>query len=108
MSKSSAGREIGFHLDIGHARNNRPFSEKYTLGEWYAELGNEINGYHIHQVTPEFENHVPIVEPYGKLISLASIFRCWEDRLISHAPFIIEVRGGAYDVTVKLLKGEKQ
>ncbi len=102
------GREIGFHLDIGHARNNRPFSEEYTLGEWYAELGNEINGYHIHQVTPEFENHVPIVEPYGKLISLASIFRCWEDRLISHAPFIIEVRGGAYDVTVKLLKGEKQ
>ena len=100
-------RMIGFHLDIGHARNNRPLSEEFTLGEWYAELGNEINGYHIHQVTPEFENHTPVVEPYGRLISLASLFRCWENRTISHAPLIVEVRGGAYDVTIKLLRGEK-
>jgi len=84
---------VGFHLDIGHARNNRPFSQPYTLGEWYAEIGGEVNGYHVHQMTPAFENHTPITELYGKMISLASFFAEWRDGNLAHAPVILEIRG---------------
>ena len=41
---------IGFHLDIGHARNNIPFSSEEYVSDWYTQLGALINGIHLHQV----------------------------------------------------------
>lgn len=88
-------RTVGFNLDIGHARNNAPYSTDYTLGIWYAELGDKCVGYHIHQVTLDngtFENHTPITDDYGKLISLASFYRNLSDGYLADAPIIFEIR----------------
>ena len=101
------GHTLGFNIDIGHARNNAPFSEKYTLGAWYAELGKSAVSYHIHQVinTPAgFENHMPFTEPYGALISLASFFKSIESGILNPAPAILEIRGaGEYRKSIDML-----
>lgn len=103
-------RSIGLNLDIGHARNNPPFHEKYPLGTWYAETGRFVVGYHIHQVirTPEgLENHRPFTEPYGALISLASFFRCWNIGVLNKAPVIFEIRGhGEYVPSIEMIERE--
>lgn len=88
-------RKVGFNLDIGHARNNAPYSIDYPLGVWYAELGADCVGYHLHQVTSDngaFENHTALTEHYGKLISLASFYKNLSDGILADAPVIFEVR----------------
>ena len=101
-------RYVGVNLDIGHARNNAPYSERYNLSSWYAEVGAHCVGYHIHQVlkTEEgFENHTPITEYYGKLISLASFFRGFSGGQLQKAPLIFEVRGkDAYKISLDLFR----
>ncbi len=97
--------KVGVNFDIGHARNNAPFSQKYQIGTWLSMLGEHIVGYHIHQVTYEdgvFENHMPIDSVYGHLISYASFFRYWSSERISKAPVIFEMRPeGAYERTLE-------
>lgn len=104
-------RVVGLNLDIGHARNNAPFSQRIPLGTWYAEIGRYVVGYHVHQVvqTPDgMLNHQPITEFYGNLISLASFFRCWNVGMLAKAPVIFEIRGaGAYRPTVELFAEQK-
>ena len=39
-------------------------------------------------------NHRAFTEPFGKLISLASIFTAWQTGILPHAPLILEIRGG--------------
>jgi len=51
------GDEVGFLLDIGHARNNAPFSKRISLGHWYARMGRATVGYHIHQQALESSAH---------------------------------------------------
>ena len=89
-------KKAGIHLDVGHARNNAPFSQKYTTGAWYAEVGAETVGYHIHQYTRNaagiLENHQPLDNWYGKLISYASFFRAWQNGQLAKAPVILEIR----------------
>lgn len=102
---------IGINLDIGHARNNAPYSQKYTLGAWYAEVGKYCVGYHIHQVTSDengFENHMPITEHYGRLISLSSFYDGLTNGTLNSAPVILEIRplGGAAK-TVEFFEKEK-
>lgn len=103
-------RVIGLNLDIGHARNNPPFHEKYPLGTWYAETGRFAVGYHIHQVLRAengLENHAPFTEVYGELISLASFFRCWSTGVLAKAPVIFEIRGhAAYVPSVRMIEKE--
>ncbi len=103
-------RAIGLNLDIGHARNNLPYQEKYPLGTWYAETGRFAIGYHLHQVirTPDgLENHTAFTEPYGALISLASFFRCWNMGVLNKAPVIFEIRGhGAYEPSIRMVERE--
>lgn len=102
---------VGINLDIGHARNNAPFSEKYTLGAWYAEAGKYAVGFHIHQVADingRFENHTPFTEPYGKLISLASFFAGLQSGRLGSAPIILEIRGGRYTESIEWLERERQ
>ncbi len=89
------GREIKLHLDVGHARNNRPFSEPYTLGVWYTLLGTGINAYHIHQTSNDdgvFHNHQPIGGIYEELISYGSFLQSWKQGRISHRPMFVEVK----------------
>lgn len=81
---------IGFHLDIGHARNNVPFSATENVSDYYNAPGLPVNGFHFHQVDllPDgtFQNHVPLLGWYEKLIVLSS--------------FLILFRGGEIPVDV--------
>lgn len=102
-------RKLGINLDVGHAVNNVPYIEKYTLGTWYAELGRFTVGYHLHQVvkgSAGFENHMPVTELYGESISLASFFNAWNKGVINKAPVIFEIRGtdGEYKPTIELFE----
>lgn len=81
---------FGLHLDIGHARNNSPFSQSWTLGRWYATVGREIVGYHLHQVGKG--NHQPFATPFAPLLSLASFFWAWGGGQLRPAPMILEIR----------------
>lgn len=104
-------KKVGIHLDTGHARNNSPFSQQYTLPAWYAEIGGEAVGYHIHQYARNaagiLENHQPIDNWYGKFISYAAFFRAWTDGQIAKAPVILEIRpDGGYTKTFDLLERE--
>ena len=100
---------VGVLLDIGHARNNAPFSEQYPVGVWYNKVGKYAVGYHIHQVEISdsgMENHVPIKSFYGPLISYCGFAHCWNNNKINQRPLFLEIRGGyeKYSVSVKLLK----
>lgn len=103
----STGRICGLHLDVGHARNNRPYSEKYCLGAWYAEIGREIVGYHLHQIDrrgDKWENHTPIDGWFGPLISFSGFFDAWSSGMLAKAPLILEIRTPrGYEVTVDAL-----
>ena len=96
---------VGYNFDIGHARNNPPYSQTYQIGTWMAMLGKNIVGYHLHQVTDNngvLTNHMPFTEPYGRYISLASFFAYWQGEQIAHAPVIFEMRPeGAYETTLE-------
>lgn len=97
--------KVGINFDIGHARNNAPFSQKYQISTWLSQIGKYIVGYHIHQVTltgGKFNNHMPITDIYGKLICYASLFKNWSLGRINKAPIIFEMRPqGAYETTLK-------
>ncbi len=104
--------KVGIHFDIGHARNNAPFSQKYPVGSWLAKLGKYIVGYHMHQVTYDdnkFENHMPITDIYGKLISYASFFHDWTKGTITKAPVVFEMRpDNAYEQTLNTFERYRQ
>lgn len=106
--REHTSKKTGIHLDTGHARNNAPFSQQYTSGAWYAEVGAETVGYHIHQYAPNAagvpENHQPLGDWYGKYISYASFFRAWQNGQLAKAPVILEIRPeDGYKVTFDLL-----
>ena len=96
---------VGINFDIGHARNNAPYSQKYQISTWLSMIGKYAVGYHIHQVNYEdgiFENHMPIKNIYGHLISFASFFKYWSSGRIKKAPVIFEMRPkNAYEETFK-------
>ncbi len=99
---------VGLLLDLGHVRNNAPLSSRFTLSDWYAELGNEIVGFHLHQVRQQpdgsFVDHVPFEELFGELISLSSLFMAWRSGMVNHAPMYLELRNGAGPACRELLK----
>lgn len=101
---------VGAHLDVGHARNNAPYSQKYPIGSWYRLVGKQVNGYHIHQVIMTehgMENHMPIDRWYGSLISYASFFREWCDGVLNKAPVFLEIRPkNGHLVTFEMLEQE--
>ena len=92
------GLAIGFHLDIGHARNNAPYSTLFPVGSWYEQLGAECNGMHIHQVVMDdhgkMQNHKPLLGFFDKLIALSSLIMARRDALLRPVPMFIEVRDG--------------
>ena len=92
------GLAIGFHLDIGHARNNAPYSTLFPVGSWYEQLGAECNGMHLHQVVLDAQgtmhNHKPLLGFFDKLIALSSLILARRDGLLRPAPMFLEVRDG--------------
>ncbi len=89
----------GYHFDIGHARNNAPYSSLEPVSSWLAAMGPDFNGMHLHQIrlNPDgsMENHTPLLELYQPLISLASLFLAWHNGSIRHSPMFLEIRGGS-------------
>lgn len=107
LRNTSGYDHIGIHLDIGHARNNPPFSKKYSVGQWYARVGKEIVGYHLHQVAliqGMMKNHYPITDVYGPLISLSSFFWGWKTGGLCHAPMYLEIRSANLEDTIDSLQ----
>lgn len=109
LLRGKCKQNIGINLDVGHSRNNSPFSQRYTLSSWYSQVGEYAVGYHIHQVTKGdngFNNHMPITDVYGCLISYASFFRAWSKGQLKKAPVILEIRGldGEYKPSVELFE----
>ena len=92
------GLRVGFHIDIGHARNNAPFSTQFPVGAWYELLGAEVNGMHIHQVERNsdgsFRNHRPLRGFFEPLISLASLVMARQRGILPRAPMFLEIRDG--------------
>ena len=88
----------GFHIDIGHARNNAPSSTQFPVGAWYELLGAEVNGMHIHQVERNsdgsFRNHRPLRGFFEPLISLASLVMARQRGILPRAPMFLEIRDG--------------
>ena len=101
--------KVGINLDIGHARNNGHISKTYQIGTWLEMVGRYIVGYHIHQVNNpnggKVENHLPITDIHGRLISFGSFFRAWCFGMINKAPVVLEMRPeGAYETTLSLFE----
>lgn len=105
------GKErVGLLLDVGHARNNAPFSGPYPVGTWYGEVGKYTIAYHVHQVEmhgDKMENHVPIKGMYGPLISYNGFAYAWNHGILNRAPMFLEIRGGQknYCISVELFSG---
>jgi hypothetical protein len=86
-------------LDVGHARNNEPISESYPIAKWYSIVGPASRGYHLHQTifnrtTRKMENHHPITEWNGDMISFDGFLWAWHTGILRHAPVILEIREG--------------
>lgn len=94
-------------LDVGHARNNEPLNEPYPIGKWYALLGSDAHGYHLHQILVDRQakamyNHTPILGLHNGFISFDGFSWAWQTRLLSHAPVILEIREGACETWTRL------
>jgi hypothetical protein len=91
------GLTVGFHCDIGHARNNAPFSTRYPVGACYELLGSECNGMHLHQVVDNggrYSNHKPLTGFFDKLISLSSLVLARREGILPRVPMFLEIREG--------------
>ena len=64
------------------------------------------------QVTPteeKYVNHTAITHIYGRLISYASLFRCWSNGIINKAPVIFEMdTPNAYEITLNTFQQAKK
>ena len=96
---------VGHLLDVGHARNNGSVSQKFPISQWYRIMGNKTVAYHIHQVVPTengLGNHRPIENWFGPVISYASFFYAWGEKILNHVPVFLEVKGsGNFEKSIK-------
>ena len=99
LRAATGNSRIGFHFDIGHARNNRPFNSAENLSDYYKELCPIANGCHFHQVNPaptdgDSGNHTQFTGLYEKFISLAGFFLAWrKGQFAPNPPIYLEIRG---------------
>jgi len=87
------GVPAGFHLDLGHAYNNKPYSDFYNISNYLAAWGRRINGCHLHQVA-EGRNHQALTGWFERPIALSSLALAWRTGQIAHVPLILEIREG--------------
>ena len=89
-------QRVGHILDVGHARNNGGFAQKYPVSSWYVTMGHKTVAYHIHQVISSEDrlvNHNAIENWFGPTINYTSFFYSWNNDMINHAPVFLEVKG---------------
>ena len=103
--------QVGVHLDVGHARNNGgELDNRQPLGDWYADLGRDVLGYHVHQVRTDPEtgravNHRVMESLWGPRISYAGFLWAWSTRQLTRGPLFVEVRDAdGRRTTARLLK----
>ncbi|MFH1378506.1 MAG: metallophosphoesterase [Planctomycetota bacterium] len=101
--RAALGNErVGALIDIGHARNNPPFSKRIAISDWMSQLGGIAVGCHIHQVERTdagLKNHREIHSAYGPLISLSGLVWSCRTKQLRDCPLFIEVRG--FDARVR-------
>ena len=102
---------IGFHCDIGHARNNVPFSIHEYMSDYYAEEHLPFKGFHFHQIVKieeyHFKNHFPLEGFYDKVIALSGYFLARKKGLLpTDIPVILEINtpGGSVKCYKKFLE----
>lgn len=89
-------KRVGHVLDVGHARNNGTFAQRYPSSKWYQMMGDKAVAYHIHQVVPTeagLKNHNAIENWFGPMINYTSFFYAWHENILNHAPVFLEVKG---------------
>ena len=103
---------IGFHLDIGHARNNVPFSQYEYVSDYFGVPALPIKGCHFHQICKlaenNFKNHILLESFYGKIIPLSSYFLARRAGIVPlDMPVILEINvpGGGLHCYRKFLQG---
>ena len=88
--------KITFLLDVGHARNNPPYSSVYTMSMWYALMGKRIDACHMHQIVrgdgSSLLNHHAITDLYGPMLNFTGFIRAWETGMIRPRTIFLEVR----------------
>ncbi len=92
-------QRVGHVLDVGHARNNGLYAQKYPISQWYQQMGYRTVAYHIHQVVQAEDgmgNHKPIENWFGPMINYTSFFYAWQKNILNHMPIFLEVRGCDY------------
>ena len=102
------GERTGITLDVGHARNNRPYSARVPVGDWYPAVGKRIREYHLHQVSlteKGMEDHKPLESVYGPMISYVGFSWCWNHGILSHKPAFLEIRGDCRASYERFLSG---
>ena len=89
-------QRVGNLLDLGHARANGIYSSTVSLGHWFATLGQDIIGYHLHQLDPDTKIkrcHFPITGIYGPGIAYGAFSWARSTGQIARKPIFLEVRG---------------
>lgn len=89
--------QVGAHFDVGHARNNGEYGNLYPLADWYAQIGKQILGYHIHQIrtdstTGKIANHKEMFSLFEQRISYAGFLHAWSTQQLNRAPLFVEIR----------------
>lgn len=109
--KEAAGRRrgrIGLHLDIGHARNNKPFEQREMLSSWYAGMRDLTAAMHVHQVSRDgdkLKNHTGFAGWFEPMISLAGLAMAWRAGQIGDVPMFLELRTPAPETWLALRDG---
>ena len=96
---------IGFHFDIGHARNNNSLNNIYPINICFSLLGLYFTGMHLHQVVTQndkMKNHSPIKNIFGSLISFPSLFYDFKKASFPPCPMFIEVKTSLKDTKISL------
>lgn len=100
---------VGHILDVGHARNNGGFAQRFPISRWYGIMGGKAVAYHIHQVVSGpngAANHSPLECWFGPMINYTSFFYGWHHGLLNHVPVFLEVKGS--ENYAKSMKGFRE
>lgn len=95
-SEGMGERRVGHVLDVGHARNNGGFAQRFPVSRWYSIMGQKAIAYHIHQVVSGeggARNHSALESWFGPIINYTAFFYGWNHGLLNHVPVFLEVKG---------------